>query len=222
MAMFANRAGKFRAPAVPTTPGIGDDLPGAAPVGVSDMGGAISMSSPQIEASSPDVKGPSFFGEGGTGRAIAGYIGDFLAKQGGGEAVYAPTMLLRQKDAREDQQRADQFRQQLALLAYKQAHPDPTALEQNANYLAKYGLDGAYRENQANPIQGVPVTQADGSKGIQFIRPGGGGQVSGGGVPAVSDQASYDAIQPGAQYRTPDGHIRIKGGQTQPASGSFR
>ncbi len=44
----------------------------------------------------------------------------------------------------------------------------------------------------------------------------------------VSDQASYDAVPPGATYTTPDGHVRVKpgaqaqGGQTQPASGNFR
>jgi hypothetical protein len=37
---------------------------------------------------------------------------------------------------------------------------------------------------------------------------------SGGGIPRVSDQQSYDAVPPGAQYMTPDGHVRVKGGQS--------
>lgn len=49
-----------------------------------------------------------------------------------------------------------------------------------------------------------------------------GSPVNGGGVPQVHDQASYDAIPPGAQYTTPDGHIRVKqGGPSQPAAGGF-
>lgn len=42
-----------------------------------------------------------------------------------------------------------------------------------------------------------------------------------GGIPKVSDAASYDAIKPGQQYMTPDGHIRIKGGASSNASGGF-
>lgn len=41
-------------------------------------------------------------------------------------------------------------------------------------------------------------------------------------LPQVGDQTSYDAVPPGAQYMTPDGHIRVKGGQTGSApSGGF-
>lgn len=44
-----------------------------------------------------------------------------------------------------------------------------------------------------------------------------------GGVPHVSDQASYDAVPPGQHYVTPDGHVRVKqGGATGDApSGGF-
>lgn len=40
------------------------------------------------------------------------------------------------------------------------------------------------------------------------------GQPVGGGLPRVTDQQSYDAVPPGAQYMTPDGHVRVKGGQS--------
>jgi hypothetical protein len=39
----------------------------------------------------PDAK-PSFFGEGGTGRAIGGAIGDFLLQSSGMRPIYAPMM----------------------------------------------------------------------------------------------------------------------------------
>lgn len=43
-----------------------------------------------------------------------------------------------------------------------------------------------------------------------------------GNIPQVHDQSSYDAVPPGSQYMGPDGHIRVKGGQTGSApSGGF-
>lgn len=42
-----------------------------------------------------------------------------------------------------------------------------------------------------------------------------------GGVPRVSDQASYDAVKPGQQYMTPDGHVRVKGGGAVAGTGNF-
>jgi hypothetical protein len=48
------------------------------------------------------------------------------------------------------------------------------------------------------------------------------GQPVGQGMPHVTDQSSYDAVPPGAQYMSPDGHIRTKqGGQTGAPSGGF-
>lgn len=42
------------------------------------------------------------------------------------------------------------------------------------------------------------------------------------GIPKVSDQQSYDAVPPGAQYMTPDGHVRVKqGGPSSQGSGGF-
>jgi hypothetical protein len=50
-----------------------------------------------------------------------------------------------------------------------------------------------------------------------------GSPVQAGGLPHVSDQSSYDAVPPGSQYITPDGHIRIKqGGQPLAPAGGFR
>jgi hypothetical protein len=54
--------------------------------------------------------------------------------------------------------------------------------------------------------------------------PGTGGASAGApaAMPHVTDQATYDAVPPGAQYTTPDGKIRTKGGQTVAPSGNFR
>jgi hypothetical protein len=56
-----------------------------------------------------------------------------------------------------------------------------------------------------------------------IIQPNDGSQPSGApAVPQVHDQSSYDAIPPGAQYMTPDGHVRVKGGQAgQSSPGGF-
>jgi hypothetical protein len=59
---------------------------------------------------------------------------------------------------------------------------------------------------RTNPGQYTPGTPVNGA----------------GTLPHVTDQASYDALPPGAQYTTSDGHVRVKpGGQTPPASGNF-
>jgi hypothetical protein len=50
----------------------------------------------------------------------------------------------------------------------------------------------------------------------------GGGEAAPAALPHVTDQKSYDAIPPGAQYTTPDGKTRVKpGGQTVAPSGNF-
>lgn len=50
-----------------------------------------------------------------------------------------------------------------------------------------------------------------------------GKPVQQGGPPQVRDQASYDAVPPGAQYMTPDGQIRVKqGGQSVAPAGPFQ
>jgi hypothetical protein len=65
-----------------------------------------------------------------------------------------------------------------------------------------------------NPGMNSPVVLPQNYTMVQ-----GGGQPQGQ-VPQVHDQASYDAIPPGSQYMTPDGHMRVKGGSTAPAPSS--
>jgi hypothetical protein len=65
-----------------------------------------------------------------------------------------------------------------------------------------------------NPGMTAPVTIP---YGATVTAPG---QAASGNVPQVHDQASYDAIPPGSQYMTPDGHMRVKGGSTAPAPSS--
>lgn len=57
---------------------------------------------------------------------------------------------------------------------------------------------------------------------IRVPNPYRSGGSSAGNLPTVSDQASYDAVPAGGQYRDAQGNVRTKqGGPTQPASGGF-
>lgn len=78
---------------------------------------------------------PSFFGQGGAGRGIAGAIGDYLLQLGHMQPIYAPAKAQqtafergeeqyqrRRQDALTDDER--NFQQQIKLLDYKRLHPD--------------------------------------------------------------------------------------------------
>lgn len=106
----------------------------------------------------PQAPAPSFFGEGGVGRNIAGNIGDYLAKLGGGSAIYAPiqqerAQLDRQMAAQAAQQQAE-YQRQLALAQWKRQNPEPGSVETNYNFIA--GKDpkqaSAYLANVADPV----------------------------------------------------------------------
>ena len=125
---------------------------------------------------------PKFFGEGGVGRAIAGNIGDFLLQQAGMDPIYMPNML-QQRDMAERARMAEQKRiadredMQWEWRNKPKDQPNPTEFER---ILAASGLPQEqqiqlmqdYARNRANPVQGVPYTDAQGNSGIQFIRPG--------------------------------------------------
>jgi hypothetical protein len=68
------------------TPGIGDGLPGALPA------------DPRLRSA---VKG-GMFANGGTGRTIAGILGDALAAMGGQQGLYGQGLLQKRQDERED------------------------------------------------------------------------------------------------------------------------
>ncbi len=66
---------------------------------------------PQMQAPQ-EVRGGGFFGAGGTGRNIAGYLGDALLRMGGGQAMYAPQMQHRQDQADDDARWEKRFKMQ--------------------------------------------------------------------------------------------------------------
>lgn len=68
---------------------------------------------------------PSFFGEGGVGRAIAGNIGDFLLQYSGMQPIYAPAMQQRQAAQQAEMQRQQGLADWVAKQEYEAAHRPP-------------------------------------------------------------------------------------------------
>ena len=149
--------------------------------------GAIERQQMEMGAQQPNMqamtKKPSFLGEGGAGRAIAGSIGDFLLQYTGGQPIYAPAM----QEQRQMQQRQQQMEQQrqasrsdwLWQQQWKKDNPDPKQPTEYERIVAASGLPPEkqiellqqYAQNRANPVQGVPFTDEEGNSGLQFIRP---------------------------------------------------
>lgn len=90
------------------------------------------------EAAQPEAKKPSFFGQGGIGRNIAGYVGDWLQQVNGGEATFAPAMQLRQQMAyqqqRAQQQRETEWQDYVRKAEYDRANPKPINNDTVADY----------------------------------------------------------------------------------------
>ena len=180
----------------------------------------------------PEQK-PKFFGQGGTGRNIAGYLGDALLQMSGMQPIYQPTMQRRAQSAIEAQQaEAARYADMQDYEAKKRIDqrydtPDPTSFERT---LDAAGITGPERirllqQKAQNDAAGVPVavdvTNPDGSVSRQYMRPRqiGGGQD----MPTISSPDEARRLPPGTQFRTPDGRVmRVPGGQTPAASGNFR
>lgn len=90
-----DRMGMFQQPQQPMAP---------------QMGQAMGMD--QQRATQPhEAAGPGFFQQGGTGRAIAGSLGDALMQMGGLQPIYAPAMQERRQMAQRQQMQQAQAHQ---------------------------------------------------------------------------------------------------------------
>lgn len=98
------------------TPGIGDGM-------------TVQHTPEQRQSAQPTQGKPSLFGKGGTGRAIAGTIGDFLLQRSGMAPVYAPTM-----------QREQQAAAQAAAAELRRA-------QELADFETKEGIKARYKTN---------------------------------------------------------------------------
>lgn len=154
---------------------------------------------------------PKFFGEGGTGRNIAGYIGDALLQMSGMQPIYQPTMMNRAQSAAEMQR--EEAKRFAGLEDYKLKKqidqqydtPEATSFERT---LDAAGITGEQRikllrqkaENDAmGALVAVDKTNPDGSVERVYMRPG---SMGGGQAPAA-----------------PVGKLRPIGVSSQPAQG---
>jgi hypothetical protein len=180
---------------------------------------------------------PGFFGQGGAGRGIAGAIGDYLLQMNHMQPIYAPARAEQSAFDRGEQQwqkhHQTDVADQMRLLDYKRANPDDE-LSQRLNQAgitdpterASYARKLLERSTTDDPI--VTLT-LPGDHIYSGPRSGLATALTGAApasplsdnVPTVTNSAGYDALPPGARFKSPDGHIRVKGGQTPPASGNF-
>lgn len=98
----------------------------------------------------------------------------------------------------------------------------PTNMEREYQFLQSKDpkLADQFLHNKAD---GSPLVANNGDGTFTIIPRGYAGGQQQGGVdpPHVSTPEDYDRLPPGSQFITPDGHIRVKGGQSQPGSGGF-
>lgn len=168
-----------------------------------------------------------------------GILADALSGLAGNGPVYAPLAARRQDEqtaferGEETWQKhhAQDIKDQMDLLTWKAAHPDDeftrqldaagiTDPAQRAEY-ARKRLERSSDPLVTTTLPGDRIYSGPQS-GLAAALSGAASSPMGGGVPTVSDKAGYDALPPGAQFRSPDGHIRVKGGQSPQGSGGFR
>ena len=130
---------------------------------------AISRYAAMPATSAQPAQDHKFFGKGGTGRAIAGYIGDYLAQIGGAQPLYAPAVQ-HQRDL------ADAQREQQAKLAqwvwqqqYSANNPEPTEQQKNYQYYSHLSPQEQAVYNQSR--QGDPYVNTVLPNGFIYTGP---------------------------------------------------
>lgn len=159
---------------------------------------------------------PSFFGEGGVGRAIAGNIGDFLLQYSGMQPIYAPAMQQRQAAQQAEMQRQQGLADWVAKQEYEAKNRPPTYFDDNAGNRWAIGADGkptlAFRDPTQKYVQQV-VTDPDGSQRLVQVP-----------VPNnVNPDGTFGSAQiGGAAPQAPVGKLKPYGGQSVAPTGNFR
>lgn len=176
----------------------------------------------------PQITPPITRGGGFLGKAapFLGVIGDALLAANGRPAMYTPLVARQRERQAEMQDAMTRWQQQFD---YERAHPKPVNNDTANDYafitehLGKGAAD-QYLRNIGDPMISIPLP---GNRIYSGPRSGLGnamGNVTApaGDIPTVGDQASYDAVPAGGQYRDPSGHIRTKGGGAGNGVGGFR
>ncbi len=220
-AIRRRKPGLFGSTAPSPTPGIGDDVERQRGGTIEQMPAGLGMQLSQPKR-----------------RSILPYafaaIEDTLSRQMG----YQPQGVARLNEMQQMQQRqaaqmaAEQRKRstELADWKWKQDYTNankppegPSTYEDNAGNRWIYD-PATGRTIGDKPVWVDPTERVIYQDGMQIRVPNPyrSGGSSAGNLPTVSDQASYDAVPAGGQYRDAQGNVRTKqGGPTQPASGGF-
>lgn len=195
-----------------------------------DMGEMLpGMGMQQPEQRKPGL-GTRLLGEGWEDKAFA--LGGLM--QGDPRGAY---MLQQRQDAAAQQaaQMAAEQRKRSTELAdwkwkqdYTNANKPPEApnlREDNAGNVWQFDPQTGQPMGD-KPVWVDPTEKVIYQDGMQIRVPnpyrGGGTSTANANLPTVSDQASYDAVPAGSQYRDAKGNVRTKqGGPSQPATGNF-
>jgi hypothetical protein len=135
---------------------------------------------------------------------IAGIIGDGLSGLAGQPGMYARTL-------GENRQQQAELQRQLAVAQYQRQNPEPTSMQRNYEYLK--GIDPTKAETYLNAQANPQTLMTDPTTGALMFAPKGGmsnTQPGGDSIPTVTDEASFAAIPHGAQFRDPQGNVRVK------------
>lgn len=208
---MANFRGLFGPPQTYQTPGIGDGLPNAQPLGAPGLGFGA--------APQPQKSGLGF-------KDIIGIIADGLSGATGGPRIYTQMKMrdreLTQQDQRYQQQRADDWADFQRQRDYTVANPMPRAPSEFEQLLDLGGFTPDQRtqlirqkaQNAADPFQAVPTYGADGSQGLRFIRPS---EMGGGLGPSPQPTPSLPSAEQGGfmsldQFKSMQGASTFKPG----------
>lgn len=155
----------------------------------------------------PDPSG-GFFGEGGTGRNIAGYIGDYLAQLGGGQPIFAPAMQRKQEMQQYENQRQQQVADWLAKEDYKRRNPEPSPIARDLAAYQGFTPEQKAQYGELQDLKAGPVTVSLPNGFVYSGNRSGLADALGGGVQSAQPQAPVPAPTMGAngnpQFLTPE------------------
>lgn len=150
-------------------------------------------------------------------------LGQSLRSQGYGDdqivtALNDPDAFKRQQDWEEWKRRKE----------FEAANRPPANNDTAADYqliASRLGEEAAnnYLRNKTDPVVNVPLGGGQTYFGPRSAIPStfSGQQAAPASITTVQDQAGYDALAPGAQYRDPSGNLRTKGGGASNGVGGF-
>lgn len=171
-----------------------------------------------------------FFAPGGTGRSIAGSVGDALLQLGHMQPIYQPAIQAQREFAMRrqlaDQERQNTLSNETALYDYKLAHPEaPQPTAEMQNFAAYQAMDPSTRAMFDQYHQGDPLVTVTlpGSRVYSGPRSGLAQALGGAGGNLDSTPTTEDGYQytPGPGGRANQANWKALGGTGGNVSGGF-